>query len=1337
VIGWRQGVTEVVPEFKEISFQLLKERLPMIRLPAWPGNKRRWRAALLISGLALALVLWGSHLLVQYVLSAWDRNRLEQIISSDLKRQVSLGSIDWHVGLQGLIFSTDRMSIEDKTSGPLLRVGKTRINFAIVPLLKGELLPKRIELSEPEFWAERIADSAWNFSDLSQIPAFYHLLHAKIIGGKLHVIDRRSQTASHYRHTEFDHVNFELNRPFGKLLWPFALSFDILQPEGDCSVKLNGIGNGSIDEWRQDHYFFELKTSNLDPMRLTSVLPSFPEIIGLVDLELKGSGVPSEGFRGSLKLKANRLMITPPGLGPIRIADASSSAEVNLSKVQISWQGLKLKLGNEELRSDGKLDQWLSAQPTYEARLSGHFDELGKLLKHIDSEWVSTGLRSFPKNLSFDGVLDCRGSISAAPNHQEYTALVTMTNGVIKLEGTPFAASSVNGLINFDQVGLSVKSLKGRIGKGQFQASGRLVPEKTVNLLVEGKQVQTEDLRTLLEGLKLQSPLLAVPMHGDLEQLNATVDGSTTNPKITYIIQPREVIIEGKQHEEKVRVRSGILDYDGNRLKLGRVIGTIGQGEFEVSGFTGSDTRAPVDLGLKGQNLDLTKTVAAAQAAGFNSSILSSQVIAGKVKTAQAHLSGPVNNPKVVFSAQPQELLYQPADPNHAVRLSAGDVFFDGDSLKIKDVAVTSGKSNFTLGLKMANMNGTPQLKHLKLDNARVDLGEIFTNFTGKGNPEQLQKFFADFQKQSQTSNWQGQVSGNFAFDAVADGFKTKADGSIQSVQFQRSGKTIVLANGTLSTNTDGDVCLKDLSGSVGRTTFTANGCVRNLARENATISQMQIDARVVPQDVTALFNGDQSNLQLKSNRPIKTTLSINSEGDVTHASFAADLDPESLFLLKCGDNKFRKPQHQALSISGTASSQGSTLTIGTSKAVVGPLAFQFSGSVVEAPNTVPQMDLKLWIHDPVPIGNVVSLEVGPLADIIGEDGSGQVRGGMHMFGPADNLALKGKCHIIACSLPKLGLADASGVMQFKTAEQKDTKETDVTLNLDSARLQSLPVADVEAQAVISEQGGQSTVRFDKITGKIAKAVLTASGSLDLFANQHFTLTTALTGLDTSDAFESAGIKKGEITGNANMELNLTGDLQPPDARIKSLSGSGQFSAQHGRIAKLSQLQIKIEQGNILESGILGFNIANVLSTTDPLENGEFLSANGRFRIINGVVQFDELFFNGEEMKLSATGQADLAQGKLKFHTIGEIPRVVTQGGVGKVASLISFSGIHEFVAAPFSTPKIPVVGSVSSKPMRRFEFDVDGTLDHPESIDQSIRKSFKWVTSEKPTKGK
>ena len=168
----------------------------------------------MISGLILVFALWAIHLFLQYVASAWDHDRVEKILSADLHRQVRLGTIDWRVGWHGLNFISDRMSIDDEKTGPLLKVKKTQINFAIVPLLKGELLPKRIELVEPEFWAERLPENHWNFSDLTEKGEFYRLLHAKVTDGTLHLVDRRSQTASRYRQTEFELINFELDRPF-------------------------------------------------------------------------------------------------------------------------------------------------------------------------------------------------------------------------------------------------------------------------------------------------------------------------------------------------------------------------------------------------------------------------------------------------------------------------------------------------------------------------------------------------------------------------------------------------------------------------------------------------------------------------------------------------------------------------------------------------------------------------------------------------------------------------------------------------------------------------------------------------------------------------------------------------------------------------------------------------------------------------------------------------------------------------------------------------------------------------------------------------------------------
>src|SRR5262249_15227615 len=154
---------------------------------------------------------------------------------------------------------------------------------------------------------------------------------------------------------------------------------------------------------------------------------------------------------------------------------------------------------------------------------------------------------------------------------------------------------------------------------------------------------------------------------------------------------------------------------------------------------------------------------------------------------------------------------------------------------------------------------------------------------------------------------------------------------------------------------------------------------------------------------------------------------------------------------------------------------------------------------------------------------------------------------------------------------------EATGFLGFKTGEQNNPHQASITLDLNSAHLQSLPVSAFLAQGLISQQDGHSSLRIDKISGTLANGQLAGDGSLDLFGTQHYVLQTTLNGIDLDNAFVSSGMKKGEIKGTASLQLDLSGELQPESDRLKNLSGSGQFSATNGRVAKLSQLQIKIE----------------------------------------------------------------------------------------------------------------------------------------------------------------
>src|SRR5262249_25310969 len=153
----------------------------------------------------------------------------------------------------------------------------------------------------------------------------------------------------------------------------------------------------------------------------------------------------------------------------------------------------------------------------------------------------------------------------------------------------------------------------------------------------------------------LPSTLSTLPIRGNFLEANATVTGASTKPNISFVAKPGKLILAGAQNEEAAVVQGGTLAYDGKRLQLDGVRGTIERGKFEVSGFADGDLQSAVDLSLKGEDLDLMKTTAALKVMGLNSAAVTAQPIAGKVKSAEARLTGNMKAPKLVASATPAD----------------------------------------------------------------------------------------------------------------------------------------------------------------------------------------------------------------------------------------------------------------------------------------------------------------------------------------------------------------------------------------------------------------------------------------------------------------------------------------------------------------------------------------------------------------------------------------------------------------------------------------------------------------------------------------------------------
>ena len=160
--------------------------------------------------------------------------------------------------------------------------------------------------------------------------------------------------------------------------------------------------------------------------------------------------------------------------------------------------------------------------------------------------------------------------------------------------------------------------------------------------------------------------------------------------------------------------------------------------------------------------------------------------------------------------------------------------------------------------------------------------------------------------------------------------------------------------------------------------------------------------------------------------------------------------------------------------------------------------------------------------------------------------------------------------------------------------------------------------------------------------GTLAGGNLSANATLKFNDQLPFQASIQLNGLDANELTKQLGGQQNEFKGTTNITLSLSGKAKSSEELFKSLSGSGSFDSNNGRIATLSILQKKVEEANVLEQGVVGFRVSNVLGIIEPKENGEFLSANGQMNIDNGIVQLKKIVINGEELKLESTGTINL-----------------------------------------------------------------------------------------------
>jgi hypothetical protein len=213
---------------------------------------------------------------------------------------------------------------------------------------------------------------------------------------------------------------------------------------------------------------------------------------------------------------------------------------------------------------------------------------------------------------------------------------------------------------------------------------------------------------------------------------------------------------------------------------------------------------------------------------------------------------------------------------------------------------------------------------------------------------------------------------------------------------------------------------------------------------------------------------------------------------------------------------------------------------------------------------------------------------------------------------------------------------------------------------------------------------------------------------------------------------------KDEVSGKMVGNVSLSGKFKEGDPVMKSLSGKGEISIYNGKVARFGTLQEKLNQANLLQQGLFGFNLNNLLQTVVPVRTGNFNELYLGFLVQAGKMQINDLHFSGQDMRLRAAGDYDIASGELGLEVAGNIPRVSSSligGTMGEVSKKFTIQRLLKILTFKKleNLPTLPILGDIASDHPRAFSFKVKHNKDDNQDISRSIEKSFAWLPS-KPT---
>src|SRR5262249_49863570 len=172
-------------------------------------------------------------------------------------------------------------------------------------------------------------------------------------------------------------------------------------------------------------------------------------------------------------------------------------------------------------------------------------------------------------------------------------------------------------------------------------------------------------------------------------------------------------------------------------------------------------------------------------------------------------------------------------------------------------------------------------------------------------------------------------------------------------------------------------------------------------------------------------------------------------------------------------------------------------------------------------------------------------------------------------------------------------------------------------LDIKTITIGDLTANDIAAKIVVEPAATPDEaprIKLDSGIARIAGGTMQLGGWMEL-VNHRLHIDAKLAGVESGQIVGQLLGQPDEIIGSADGSIVLDSEGVDYNALIRNLDGHGEISVASGRVMRFGRLQEKLTQANLLQQGLFGFNLNNLLQSVVPVRTGYFKDLHGRFDI--------------------------------------------------------------------------------------------------------------------------